>query len=220
MRIKSYRSIEIWYRNRKLYCCPQALQFGQNFCAHRVRRPQKHRFTRLFRENMTKIIPQISIFRCRIQDTVVKELCSWSQSAFKTLTLNYTRITPIGRSRDPTEQPLHYDDEIVSLYQSGCHVTWEGHVTSSTSCIYIGTLITRANYLIEVSFHVYTAAQCMYNLHTLYNATLTMYKNQRKFLLFWLAPRQNFAKIDLIPKFRFFFSLSWVPIEAILSTGN
>ena len=82
-----------------------------------------------------KIIPQISIFWSRIQDTAVKGLCSWSQPACKTLTLNYTRQTPISRSRDPTGQSLYYDDEIVHLYQIRWSRDSGGHVTSSTRCI-------------------------------------------------------------------------------------
>ena len=53
-----------------------------------------------------KIIPHISIFWSRIQDTAVKGLCSWSQPACKTLTLNCTHNATISRSRDPTDQPL------------------------------------------------------------------------------------------------------------------
>ena len=96
-----------------------------------------------------KIIPHISIFWSRIQDTAVKGLCSWSQPACKTLTLNYTRNTPISRSRDPTGQSLYHDDEFVHLYPIRWSRDSGGHVTSSTRCIlhwlspFVGQLFMR-----------------------------------------------------------------------------
>ena len=51
MGIKRYRDL---ISQKKSNFCPQALQFGQNHCAHRVQRPRKRRFTWLFCKNMTK----------------------------------------------------------------------------------------------------------------------------------------------------------------------
>ena len=45
---------------------------------------------------------------------------------------------------------------------SGGHVTWEGHVTSSTSCMYTGSLITRANYLWESERPMYIVIVCLH----------------------------------------------------------
>ena len=143
------RAIEILNRNRKSNFCPQALQFGKNCCAHRVQRPRKHRFTWLFCKNMTKKwFPKFRFSDPRFMKLLWKSCVRRSQPACKTLTLDHTHNIPISRSRDLIGQPL-YDDEIVSLYLISWSIEWEGHVTSSTSCMYSGSLITRANYLYE-----------------------------------------------------------------------